>query len=134
MYYEGVKAFKQSFNDVKIILFEDFIKDPNKEVNGITKFLEIEDYKKPVELIKMNVSGKRKYPLLYNIKKTISLIIIKNKKPPALNFLKKPFKWINKLEPLTMEKDERRILKKIFKPEILRLSKVLKKDLLKIWT
>ena len=45
LYYKMVKAYIESFKDVKIILFEDFIYNTNKSVNDCFDFLKIKNMK-----------------------------------------------------------------------------------------
>ena len=42
MYYEMVKAYKQSFKNIHIIFYEDFRDNIESEMNKIYNFLEIE--------------------------------------------------------------------------------------------
>ena len=44
LYYKMVKAYIESFKDVKIILFEDFIYNTNKSVNDCFDFLKLSIY------------------------------------------------------------------------------------------
>ena len=86
LYYKMVKAYIESFKDVKIILFEDFINNTNKSVNDCFDFLKIKNMNvMPKE--KVNVGG-RKWS--NNFYKTIY-----NEKKHYLTFLKKvlPFKY-----------------------------------------
>ncbi|MDN6279755.1 MAG: sulfotransferase, partial [Psychroflexus sp.] len=43
MYYESIRAYKENFTNVKIILFEDLIENPNKEVKNTLSFLEVNE-------------------------------------------------------------------------------------------
>lgn len=78
MYYQPVKAFKESFSNVKIVLFEDLIKDPDKIIQDALQFLEVNQsyqFKKT----QFNRSGKPKNILLnrFLIKKSKSKDLIK---------------------------------------------------------
>lgn len=44
MYSKQVQTYQQEFSNIKIIIFERFIKNPNKYLNEITDFLNIEYY------------------------------------------------------------------------------------------
>ena len=58
LYYKMVKAYIESFKDVKIILFEDFIYNTNKSVNDCFDFLKIKNMNvMPKE--KVNVGGRK---------------------------------------------------------------------------
>lgn len=61
-YYSAVKAYVENFDNVKIIIFEDFIKAPEKNMSGICKFLEIDssvNFVKPAFTNKTGVAKSR---------------------------------------------------------------------------
>lgn len=63
MYYNQVKAFKNAFTNVKVVIFEDFIKNEPSVMNEIEEFLEVTAqsvYKKEV----FNKTGKPKNKLI----------------------------------------------------------------------
>ena len=84
LYYNQVKAFKESFSNVQVIVFEDFVKNPNKFYQEVLQFLDVPDNKK-VEFDQFNISGKPK-------NRTINY------------FLNKPFKIKKVLKSLIGEK------------------------------
>lgn len=134
MYFDGVQAYLNNFKSVKIIIFEEFILEPKLAINSINEFLEIKKIEGDFHLPRMNKSGKRRYPFLYDLKKNLSKNIRNLFKTDCIpNYLKYPFYWINKLDKLTMERSDHEYLKKVFESEILRLSEILKKDLKKLW-
>lgn len=62
MYYKKVKAFKESFKNVKIFIFEDFFQDINKSVSDCLNFLNVNlnkniDYKKSLEYDKRGINS-----------------------------------------------------------------------------
>ncbi|WP_416768591.1 sulfotransferase domain-containing protein [Sulfurimonas sp. ST-25] len=43
LYYEQVKAYMENFNNVKVIIFEEFLNEKNKDIQEICRFLNIDD-------------------------------------------------------------------------------------------
>ena len=59
LYFKAVKAFKEAFTNVKVIIFEEFIKNSQKSVNEVLDFLEIE-HKHEFSMDRFNKSGRPK--------------------------------------------------------------------------
>lgn len=70
-YYQQVKNYLEKFEHVKIILYENFSKNPIKELDAIFNFLQL---KRTVDIktdLHYNRSGKPKFPLLIKMHKTL---------------------------------------------------------------
>lgn len=129
LYYEQVKRYYDIFNpnQVKVIIYEDYKKHPEKVLNEIFSFLEVPHYK--VDLGKRFMVGNA--PKNYYLNKTLKAI---NKK--IGNAVPKKIK--NKLLQLYKEKfttrqriteQEKKELLKIFEEDIKKLSKLINRDL-----
>lgn len=57
-YYEKIMKFKENFEEVRVLVFEELIKNPKEEIKAIYRFLEIEDDFIPDNLgLKYNEGG-----------------------------------------------------------------------------
>jgi|Deesub1362A_J573_1020465.scaffolds.fasta_scaffold00073_56 hypothetical protein len=130
---QGVRAYLNHFQHVRIYLYENLIADPSGLVKDIFRFLEVDDSFTPDVSKKHNPSG---IPRIEALQKFL-------KKP---NFLSSIFPFI-KLIPvekraeivekimrrnskkLQMKEDTREHLKELFKEEILSLQELIGKDL-----
>ena len=133
MYYEMVKAYKESFKNVHIIFYEDFRDNIESEMNKTYNFLEISsDFE--IDFIKRhNVGGKR-----WKDKKMKHLFMKDNPIKSILkSVLPKKFKKgmrnnlvnvsTNKVVP--MREKTRKGLNDYFKQDVEKLSELLNKDL-----
>ena len=132
LYYKMVKAYIESFKDVKIILFEDFINNTNKSVNDCFDFLKIKNMKILTEE-KVNVGGRKWsnnfYKTIYNEKKHYLTFL---KKVLPLNIRTKLNEWFYNeftLENKRMKKQTKEYLINFFKEDIKSLSLLINKDL-----
>tara|TARA_B100000700_G_C14988336_1_gene829992 strand:- start:773 stop:1681 length:909 start_codon:yes stop_codon:yes gene_type:complete len=137
MYYKMVKAYKEAFEDVHVIFYEDFRDNIDLEMNNIYNFLEISHNVRLDFTKKYNVGGKRwknqkiKYFFIKDslIKRMLKLLLPKKIRTVIRNnFFNLS---TNKVTP--MKEETRKRLVDYFKKDIERLSKFLKKDL-KHWT
>ena len=65
LYYEPVKFFLESFSKLKIIIFEDFIKNENNTVKDVLNFLGVSDTKFEIDTKQSySKSGKPKFKLI----------------------------------------------------------------------
>ena len=127
LYYDNLKLFKDSFSNVKVIIFEEFISDPKITLKNCLKFLDLKDFefdtRKIVNKTKNNVFIDNnfivklsKYPRLYNY---------------FANLITKFH--IDKLNIFFKSKNQyginRRDLYKLFENDIMNTEKLLKKDL-----
>jgi hypothetical protein len=131
LYYQQVKAYTDNFPNVRIIIFEDFKKEPQKVLAEICEFLEVSPGFKFDTSYKYNVSGEPKSRVLYKFETSRGLV----------NFIKKfiPAKLVEKMKKnLTGEKqmvkpemnpETRKALVDFFKDDILQLQNLINKDL-----
>jgi len=137
-YYEAVKNYIQNFPNIKIIIFEEFIKNESLYMKEISNFLGIDDrfsYKKPLNTNKtgipkskfINNITKVKFPLK-SVIKWIVLKIVDRKK--ILNFVNK-LRNANLTKPELDEETSGKLLD-LFREDIKNLEQLLNKDL-SIW-
>lgn len=133
MYYEQVKAFMESFSDVKVMIFEDFIKNSDLMVEETLKFLDIETIH-TFNKLQFNKSGKAKNKLLnkFLIRKSFVKTIIK--KIIGENIGKQIKIKIQKknLEKINVAEDTQKKMYNIFKEDISKLEKLLNVNL-EVW-
>lgn len=65
-YVEAINKTKSSFNQVLDLRYEDFLLQPEKYLNNIAKFLEIEISKEKIESLCENVNSERRYSFTKN--------------------------------------------------------------------
>jgi hypothetical protein len=136
-YYEQLKRFFDVFerDQIKIFLFEDFKQNPHQVIQEMFDFIGVDDSFVPDLGTKFNQGGVPKnkglYGLLFNssltaiAKKTITPLLplkIRNKLESNLknNLLSKP-------KPMTLE--TRSTLQKIYQEDIVKLEKLINRDL-----
>jgi adenosyl cobinamide kinase/adenosyl cobinamide phosphate guanylyltransferase len=129
-YYEQVKAYRDNFKQVKVLIFEDLVRNPKAFINEIYDFLEVP--RKHFENIqeKRNVRRPQKNRAIAKVVKLLNLFSKKLTGKPSLlgNCLAR---WNEKKVELS-EKDIQR-LKPVFDPEKAKLEKLLGRDL-SFWT
>lgn len=136
MYYRQVKAFKEAFSRVHIILYEDFRKNPRDVIRQACEFLEVDTSYKPADTrARYNVSGFPRFRALNNIflmknivqrtaRKVGSAILTEDRwakfrdSVRAKLFVKSP-----------MKPETRTHLQQVFREDILRLQDLLRRDL-----
>ena len=133
MYYEQVKKYKEEFENVKIVFFEDFKNNSQNEMDSIFCFLGISS---------ILVDQEKKYMVGgWNWKNNYvkNLLVSKNNVKQFFKFVI-PFKKLRKLirnrlvdsfslKISEMTELERKVLRDYYEKDILKLSKFLKKDL-----
>ena len=81
MYFQQIKSFFLNFTNVKIIIFEEFVKDPQKTMDNLCNFLELETFKFNFDE-RFNISSTLipKNKLIYNLYryKRLRRLIIKS--------------------------------------------------------
>jgi hypothetical protein len=140
-YYSQVKRFYDVFgkDDVKITIFEEFIKDPEKILNEIALFLKIDNKKLPKEIKKYNPGNEPKSPFLndflignFFIKRLFKIVVPVKLRKNYIKRLKEKIYWSfltsKEIEVDFSEKDKEK-LRKIFIPDIEKLQGLIKKDL-----
>ena len=133
LYYRMVTAYLESFDNVHIILYDDFIKNTDNELKKVFRFLDVNENVEVDSEIKYNVGGVQwnnsvvKSILLNNsrlktiVNKYFSKRIIAN----MWSFLYRIFKRkVVKMNPSTKEG-----LISFYKEDIIKLSKLINRDL-----
>ena len=133
LYYNMVKAYKDSFKNVHIVFYEDFRDNIEIEMDKIYNFLQISKNSKVNLNLKYNVGGKRWKS------ETIKHLFMKD------NLIRSILKWVipkkfkkrireklvkistNKVLPIKAE--TRKMLNDYFKEDVKQLSELLNKDL-----
>lgn len=136
MYYRQVKAFKEAFSRVHIVLYEDFRRNPRDVIRQACEFLEVDTSYKPADTrARYNVSGFPRFRALNNIflmknivqrtaRKVGSAILTEDRwakfrdSVRAKLFVKSP-----------MIPETRAHLQQVFREDILRLQDLLQRDL-----
>jgi hypothetical protein len=136
-YYDEVSAYKNNFNNVKVFLFEDLKKNPEKLLKETLDFLKINE----IDFIpnnlgsKYNPSGKPKNKLIASFISTDNTI--KNILKPIVNFiLPEDIKMdlINKVKSMNLEKEQmsskmKKHLTEIYKEDIIKTQNLIERDL-----
>ena len=133
LYFEAVKAYLENFKNVKIILFEEL--ETSVRDDSFYEFLGIKNNTTQIEFGRDNVSGNIRSKFLWKIlygnfylKKILKRFF------KALRLEKVVFrfiKWvkIKNLSPAKISITERNFLKKIYNNDIMKLSKLIDRDL-----
>lgn len=128
LYSNSVNQFCTEFTDVKVIIFEELIKNQSIILKEIYDFLEV-DFHPIMKMSKSNASGNRKHPYLYTLKETIKRIGIGPIKLP-----KRVSAYINRIEKAEpIDNSLKRELNAYYEEDIKLLSIIIKKDLSEIW-
>ena len=133
MYFEQVKIFIEEFDNVHVIIYDDYKNDCSSEMDNVFKFLDVDAFKVNTEE-KYMVGGWE-----WKNKRIKSLIMKKSPFKTVFKFLL-PFKSlrkdimvnfrkrnINKIEKINSETEK--WLKEYYKSDIEKLSLLLDKDL-----
>ena len=130
IYYEKIKVFMDNFSKVKILIFEDFITNSDKVLNDCLQFLDLEEHQFDTSRI-INKTGNNVF--------TDNKILLKLLKNPLLykqyvNFIIK-FR-LDRLGIFFKSKNlfdiDRKKIYNFFKEDIIKVEKLLNKDL-SIW-
>ena len=133
LYHDAVEAYMKNFNNIKIILFEDL--ESSVREDSFYNFLDIKNNSNEINFGKDNVSGAIRSKLLWKVLYRNSHLKNLSKKIVNLLGLKKTasrfIKWIKvqNLKPAKMTASERLFLKKIYKNDLIKLSKLIDRDL-----
>lgn len=132
-YFEAVKAYLDNFNNVKIILFEEleaFVHD-----DSFYNFLGIKNNATKIKFGKDNISGNIRSKFLWKILHRNSFLKVFLKRLfKVLGYEGKALRFVNwikmkNLGPAKMNTMERNYLRKVYKYDILKLSKLIDRDL-----
>jgi hypothetical protein len=136
MYSRQVKAYMENFDDVKVLLLEDLRDDAEAKINEIVQFLGLEPVGHLDTGKRLNVSGTPKSSLAAVIshlvyKRNVLKKIIRPLLPRDLRYRLKMgvSRFLFKKNPLKPE--HRQVLMDIYRDDILRLQKLLDRDLSK---
>ncbi len=134
LYYEQVRAYKNRFTNVKVLLLEEFSKDPEKEMASIFEFLQVDTSFRVSTEVTHNVSGKPS-----NFIARFLLSRDNNVSQILRELLKKYVRreWLEKISSKFMIKEkildtDANFLKDYYQEDIHKLEKLLDKDL-SIW-
>jgi len=128
-YYEPVKAYLENFSKVKIVFFEDFIKNELATVNSVLKFLGANSVKE-LKSISQNKSGqpKSKFINRFFLRDNIFKSILKGAMPQSLrNKLKTEIQERN-LKKIDKNPETLESLRKEFAQHNQKLFKLLSKE------
>ena len=129
LYSDGVKAYKDNFHDVHILLYDDLVKNFSLEINKIFKFLNISNDNE-IQNLKYNVSGIPKLKFLHKFIKSDLFFkkIIKDLLPNKIISLIKKILEINYLKPKISNKTKN-ILINYYKSDVMKLDNNINRDL-----
>ncbi|AWB10355.1 Sulfotransferase domain-containing protein [Thermodesulfobium acidiphilum] len=133
LYSNQVKAYLDNFKNVKVCLFEDLKENPDYLIKELFNFLGVDPEFVPGDLeIEYNKSGIPRFKSLYNFlnKPNFFKFIVKNFFPKNFR-IKLKNKFMNKLliKPDEINKDTREYLINFYKEDIVRLQKLIDRDL-----
>lgn len=134
MYSRQVQAYLEAFNDVKIIIYEDFRNDSQAVVNDIVRFLGLEPVGNLDTKKRLNVSGTPRSSLaavvgrlIYrpNFLKKLIIPLIPSTLGPKIKMGASRFIY----KKTAMNPKDRQVLIDIYRKDILRLQQLLGRDL-----
>lgn len=135
LYYEQIKAFMEAFSETKIVLFDDLKTSPLKLIKDIYRFLGVNPAFTPNLSIKYNVSEIPRFrklqeflledkPVKLHIKKGLTRLVPSAYISKARNFVLKM-----NLRRLKIKAKTRKKLIEYYKEDIVKLSKLIGRDL-----
>jgi hypothetical protein len=134
-YFQQVKAYLESFNNVKIVLNEELKNDRSGVIKNLYDFLEVDPTFEPDLTMTLNPSGVPKSGALYRLLARPNVVKKLGKKAMGLfmtdeKMRKRSLGWQSKLvtKPQMSEAD-RSYLKEYFREDILKLQDLLGRDL-----
>lgn len=137
MYSEMVRAFKNSFKNVHIILYEDFRDNTEKEMIKTFDFLDLTNDENIDFITRHNVGGKRwknKYMKYIFMKTNWFKSLLKILIPKKIRYsLRKKMVNISTKKVVEMNMNTRQKLKSDFKEDVQKLSKIINRDVT-YWT
>lgn len=131
LYHDQVKAYTDHFKHVKIILFDDFRDDPQGVLREICAFTGVNPAFHFETTYKYNVSGTPKRAWLYKLESSRRLVSFVKRFLPKKLIRRIKNNWTGEKQMVRSEMDPeiRRQLTAFFKEDILRLEKLINKDL-----
>jgi len=130
LYYTQVRSFMDEFPDVKILFYDDLVKDERKVVQDLCNFLKV-DFRDDIKLGKFNKSGVPRINFINNLLATPSPLkeFIKSVLPYDVRIKIKHKIFELNLKPKELNKKETDYLSSLFSEDICNLSKLLNADL-----
>ncbi|MDY2586482.1 sulfotransferase [Winogradskyella aquimaris] len=130
LYSNQVKAYLEEFNNVKVILYEDFKSDTNKILGDIVDFLNLEKFNfQPIN--RLNASGKPKNKIISRIligdnfiKRSLKPFLTKRLRNNLLNQIQKKNLKQTKIDNYSKAK-----LQEFFKSDVKKLETLIDRDL-----
>jgi len=142
-YYQQVKAYKDNFKHVKVLLLDDLKRDPKKVMTELSEFISIDPslFDQAIYDKRYNVGNKEYVPANalgeignavlgpHSYKRKLTKLI-----PPVLKaFIRNKIMARGYKEPEYFDDETLRDLKERFRPEVEKLSKLIDVDLVKTW-
>ena len=131
-YYPKLKVYFDLFDrdQIKIILFEDLVKDTDRVVKEIFKYLNVPDYFSPVVSDIHNCGGIPKLKLIHKISKNKKLtVILKKYFPHSITSILKNIKNDNLREAPQLAKAQRIEAIKLIKDDLSKTENLIQRDL-----
>lgn len=133
LYFNQVSAYLENFKNTKVCLFEDLKENPDYLMKEIFNFLGVDPEFVPNDLeTKYNKSGIPRYRSLYNFlnKPNLFKAVVKNFFPKNFRVkLKNEFMQKLLIKPDVINNDTRGYLVDFYKEDIIRLQKLIDRDL-----
>lgn len=135
-YYSQVKAYLDHFDDVKVCLYEDLEKDPQKLLNDIFEFLDVAPHQENFEIEKKNQGGEMRVKWFKKI--------ITTRRNPVLNLFRKVMSkeskkrmrlWVKSLllkynlKKTDMDPKVKKRLREIYRDDVKKLSVLINRNL-----
>jgi len=137
LYYNMVKTYKEEFENVHVVIYEDFRDETDIVLNDIFTFLEVSKASKIDSSVRHNVGGKEwkntKLKNLFQKDNVLKNIYFKLVPDVVKNKIKEKLLQLSTNKARTMNNKTRENLKSFFKEDIDKLSKLIGKNL-KHWT
>ncbi|MCX7551329.1 sulfotransferase domain-containing protein [Xanthomarina sp. F2636L] len=131
-YYNQVKAYLEEFNSVKIVLYDDFKKNPDRILDEVVTFLDLDkiQFKK---IGNQNISGRPKVKLISRLQKEDSFLksFFKNIVPKKLRIEFTSFIQKKNLEKENIDQESKYYLQGLYLENIKSLEKLIDRDLSK---
>ncbi|OSS38180.1 Sulfotransferase [Christiangramia flava JLT2011] len=130
LYYEQVKAYKENFSKVEVLIFEDFIKNPQLIMTNLFRFLQVEPIRPNFKVHNKSKRNSNLKKLLFKLGIGEFLNLILDRK--SILKLKNSFSFI--LETAEDKVDEQLLmeLNEFYREDIKKLEALLKRDL-EVW-
>ena len=131
LYYKAVLKYKENFNNVHVLLYDDIVDNFSLEINKVFEFLDIENIDKDnISNIKYNVSGIPRINFLHNLIKSDFYLksYIKNKTPKKFVILIKKILNMNYKKPQIDINTKNRLID-YYNDDIKNLESLINRDL-----